>query len=142
MAEVLCTLRVVFRCSATLTEDLWCVLLTPGASYILPAAKGQFPKFYHQIVLCVAKVSVEVGTVDDGVTCEQPWILLWLTWLRQVGLNSSLGLVTRFGQGCPGIEYQLGGGRDFPHPSQTGLGRPVHGVPGLFSGGKAAGSWR
>jgi hypothetical protein len=36
MAEVLCTVIAVFRCSATLTEDIWCVLLTLGARSILP----------------------------------------------------------------------------------------------------------
>jgi len=72
MAVVLCTVIVVFRCSATLTQDLWCVLLTLGARFILPAAKDQFQKCYPQIRLCVTKMSVEVGRLDD-VTCEQPW---------------------------------------------------------------------
>lgn len=105
------------RCSAKLTQDLWCVLLTLGASSILPAAKDQFQNFYSQIRLCVTKVSVEVERADDGVTCEQPRVLLWLTWLRHVGRNSSVGLVTCFGLGCPGIEYRLG--RDFPHPKRV-----------------------
>jgi hypothetical protein len=67
------------RCNATLTQDRWCVLLTLGASSILPTEKDQFQKCYPQICLCVTKVSVEVGRVVDGVTCEQPWVFLWLT---------------------------------------------------------------
>ena len=58
-----------------------------------------------QIRLCVTKMSVEVGRLDD-VTCVQPWHLLWLTWLRHVGGNSSVGIATRFGLGCLGIEYR------------------------------------
>lgn len=71
MAEVLCTVIVVSRCIAMITQ----VLLTLGASSILPAAEDQFQKFHPQISLLVTEVSVEVGRVDD-VTCEQPLDLM------------------------------------------------------------------
>jgi hypothetical protein len=128
------TVFVVSRCSAMITQDLSCGLLTLGARSTLPAAKDQFQKCSPQIRLRVTKFSVEAGRVDDGVTWKQPWDLMWLTWLCHVGRNSSVGIATRFGLGCPGIEYRWGGA-DFRHPSKTGLGPPVHWVPGLFSGG-------
>jgi hypothetical protein len=52
MAEELRAVMMVFRCSVTLTQDLWCVLLTLGARFIVPAAKDQFQKCYPQIRLC------------------------------------------------------------------------------------------
>jgi hypothetical protein len=109
MAEVLCTVIVVCRRSATLTQDFWCVLLTLGARSILLAAEDRFQKFPSQISLCVSEVSMEVGRVVYDVTCEQLWDLLSLTWLCRVGRNSSVGLATRFGLGCPGIEYWWAG---------------------------------
>jgi hypothetical protein len=52
-----------------------------------------------------------------------------------VGLNSSVGIATRYGLGSPGIEPRLGG--DFPHLSRPALGPtepPIQSVPGLFQG--------
>jgi hypothetical protein len=62
--------------------------------------------------------------------------------LANVGRDSSVGLATRYGLDGPGIESRWR--RDFPHPSRLALGPtqpPIHGVPGLFPGGKAAGAW-
>jgi hypothetical protein len=61
---------------------------------------------------------------------------------NNVGRDSVVGIGTRYGLDGPGIESWWG--RDFPHPSRPALGPtqpPVHWVPGLFPGGKAAGAW-
>jgi hypothetical protein len=59
-----------------------------------------------------------------------------------MGRYSSVGIATRYGLDCAGIDSRRG--RNFPHPS-----RPVLGPPNLlyigylvFPGGKAAGAWR
>jgi hypothetical protein len=51
-----------------------------------------------------------------------------------VGLDSSVGIATRYELDGPGIESQLGA--RFSAPSRPALGLTV------LSGGKAAGSWR
>ena len=51
--------------------------------------------------------------------------------------DSSVGIATGYGLDGPGIESQLRGGPDFPHPSKPALGTtqpPIQWVPGL--------SWR
>jgi hypothetical protein len=40
----------------------------------------------------------------------------------KTGRDSSVGIATRYGLDCPGIESQWG--RDFPHPSRPALGPP------------------
>jgi hypothetical protein len=60
-----------------------------------------------------------------------------------IGLSTRAGIATRYGLEGPGIEFRWW--RDFPHPSRPALGptqSPIQWVPGLFSGGKAAGAWR
>ena len=57
--------------------------------------------------------------------------------------DSSVGTATRYGLDGEGIESWWVG--DFPHPSRPAMGPtqpPVQWVPGLFTGGKAAGAWR
>jgi len=60
-----------------------------------------------------------------------------------VGRDSSVGIATRYWLDGLGIEFRRG--RDFPRPSRPVLGLtqpPIQWVPGLFSGGTAAGAWR
>jgi hypothetical protein len=60
-----------------------------------------------------------------------------------VGRDSVVGIATRYGLDGPGIEPRWR--RDFPHPCRPALGPtqpPVQGIPGMFPGGKVAGSWR
>ena len=59
-----------------------------------------------------------------------------------VGWDSSVGIATRYGLDGPGIEFRWG--RDFSQLSRPALGPtqpPIHWVPGLFPGGKAARAW-
>jgi hypothetical protein len=59
-----------------------------------------------------------------------------------MGWDSAVGIAIRYWLEGPWIESQLG--RDFPHPSTPALGptqRTTQRVPGLFLGGKAAGTW-
>jgi hypothetical protein len=63
-------------------------------------------------------------------------------WDGDVGRDSSVGIVTRYG--LDGQEIESRCGRDFPHPSRSALEPTlpdVQGVPGLFPGVKAAGAW-
>ena len=58
-----------------------------------------------------------------------------LTVIPAGGWDSSVGIVTRYGLGGPGIESWWG--RDFPHLSRPALGPtqpPVQWVPGLSRG--------
>ena len=48
-----------------------------------------------------------------------------------MGRDSSVGIATRYGLDCPGIEFRWG--RDFPHPSRPALGPTQPPVPGTGS---------
>jgi hypothetical protein len=68
--------------------------------------------------------------------------ILTFVLITVVGRDSVVGIATGYGLDGPGIECRWG--RDFPHPSRSALGPtkpPIQWVPGLFPGGKAAGSW-
>jgi hypothetical protein len=54
-----------------------------------------------------------------------------------VGRDSSVGIATHY-ELDRGIESRWG--RDFSEPSKSAL-PPIQWLPGLFSGGKAAGAW-
>ena len=56
-------------------------------------------------------------------------------YIYMVGRDSSVGIATRYGLDCPGIESWRG--RDFPYPSRPDLGPtepPIKWVPGLSWG--------
>jgi len=56
-----------------------------------------------------------------------------------LGRDGVVGIATRYGLSGPGIESRWG--RDFRRalrPTQC----PIQCIPGVFPGGKAAGSWR
>ena len=58
----------------------------------------------------------------------------------QLGRDSSVGIVTRYGLDDPGIESRCG--RDFLHPSRPALGPtqpPIQWVPSLYPGVKRPG---
>ena len=60
-----------------------------------------------------------------------------------MGRDSSVGIATRYGLYGLGIESRRG--RDLPPQSRPVLGPtqpPIQWIPGLFPGGKAAGTWR
>ena len=60
-----------------------------------------------------------------------------------VGRDEVLGIGTRYELNGPGIESRWGG--DLPRPSRPALSPtqpPIQWVPGIFTGGKAAGAWR
>jgi hypothetical protein len=64
-----------------------------------------------------------------GVTC------------RHGSQDSSVGIATGYGLDIPGIESRWG--RGFPHPfrpARRSTQPPIRWAPGLFPGGKAAGS--
>ena len=66
---------------------------------------------------------------------------LWIQTFQNTMLPPSSA--TRYGAEGPGVESRWEQG--FPHPSRPGLEptKPsIQFVPGLFSGGKAAGAWR
>jgi hypothetical protein len=69
-------------------------------------------------------------------------LLLLLLFRFILGLDSSVGIATRYGLGGTGIESRWG--RDFPHPSRPALGPtqlPIQWVSGLTQGCKVAGVW-
>jgi hypothetical protein len=53
--------------------------------------------------------------------------------------DSSVGIATRYGLDCPGIESRWW--RDFPHPSSRPWGTRCFQYFRMFSGSKEAGSW-
>jgi len=62
--------------------------------------------------------------------------------VTRMGQDSTVGIVTRYRLGGPGIESQ--GAQDFLHPSRPAMGPtqpPIEWVPGLFPWGKVACAW-
>jgi hypothetical protein len=81
---------------------------------------------------------MEVDSILDRLQCP----LFVTEHTRSVGRDSSIGIATSYGLDGPGIESRWG--RDFQHPSRPALGPtqpPIQWVPGVFTGGKAAGAW-
>jgi hypothetical protein len=61
----------------------------------------------------------------------------FIKYFLTVGLDSSIGIVTRYGLDGPEIESRWG--RNFPHLSRPALGPtqpPIQQVPGPFPGGR------
>jgi hypothetical protein len=70
-------------------------------------------------------------------------LILGLTPFGWMGLDSVVGIATRYRLDGPGIESRLG--QDFPYPFRLALGPtqpPVQWGLRLYPGGKAAGMWR
>jgi hypothetical protein len=69
-------------------------------------------------------------------------LIKYLQYHSEVGRDSSVGIVTRYGLDGLGIESRWG--RDFPYPSRQALGLtqpPAQWVLGLFPVGKVARAW-
>jgi len=59
-----------------------------------------------------------------------------------VGLDSSVGIATRYGPDSPRIEFRCGMRYSiFSRPALMSTQPPVQKVPDLFPGDKAAGAW-
>jgi hypothetical protein len=69
--------------------------------------------------------------------------LNYKTDLYVLGRDNSVGKATRYG--LDGLEIESRWRRDFSHPSRPALvpTKPlIQWVPGIFTGGRAAGAWR
>ena len=72
---------------------------------------------------------------------KENYELISISRAYAVGLDSSVGIATRYGLDGPGIEFRWR--RDFPRPSRPALGSthpPIRWIPGVLWG-KAAGAW-
>jgi len=88
-----------------------------------------YPDYLSVVLHKVCKQRKEIVTGH----CKQKIRVL----IVSVGRDSSVGIATRYGLDCPGIESQWG--RDFPHPSRPALG-PTHPMgTGSFLGVKRPG---
>ena len=92
----------------------------------------------------VRQWTLAVDCVFDWCLCCVYWPLIKLHSVLFIltRRDSSVGIATRYGLACPGIESRRG--RDFPHLSREALRStkpPVQWVQSLFPGAKVAEAW-
>ena len=113
--------------SSSEIKNEWSLPLVPPA-WLHGMEKNNFTSFISTILYVIPHFLLE----NAGMA-----IPLYL------GRDSSVGIATSYGLDGPGIESLWG--RNFSHPSRLAMWptqSPLQCVPGLLTGGKAAGEWR